>query len=264
MKGTSPLGLSSYASAVGIGHGRMLFGTAEEGLHVVSKALDTDPVIDAAQYKAGMDQWQARGYGLTHGPGGYGFYGLPLPWGATPEIDYFLRANLHGSGLPARAIEYYNASFDHYFITPDLTEISLLDAHAPPFQEWSRTGFSFNTYVNFTAPAGSVAICRFFNSSFVPKSSHFYAAHGFGCEDTLRLFPGWGLEDDKSFNTMLPDAMGTCPAETIPVYRFYNNGIGGAPNHRYATESSVRDEMLLKGWIPEGAGNLGVIMCAPQ
>ena len=24
-----------------------------------------------------MDEWQARGYGLTHGPGGYGFYGLP-------------------------------------------------------------------------------------------------------------------------------------------------------------------------------------------
>jgi hypothetical protein len=38
----------------------------------------------------------ARGYSLTHGPAGYGFYGLPLPWGVTPEIDYFLRANLHG------------------------------------------------------------------------------------------------------------------------------------------------------------------------
>ncbi len=78
----------------------MLFGTAEEGLHVVSKALDTDPVIDPVQYKTGKDQWQARGYGLTHGPAGYGFYGLPLPWGATPEIDYFLRANLHGPSLP--------------------------------------------------------------------------------------------------------------------------------------------------------------------
>ncbi len=100
MKGTNPLGLGSYPSAVGIGHGRMLFGTAEEGLHVVSKALDTDPVIDPVQYKTGKDQWQARGYGLTHGPAGYGFYGLPLPWGATPEIDYFLRANLHGPSLP--------------------------------------------------------------------------------------------------------------------------------------------------------------------
>ena len=74
----------------------MLFGTAQEGLHVVSKALATDPVIDSAKYTAGMDQWQARGYGLTHGRGGYGYYGLPLPWGETPEIDYFLQ------GQPAR------------------------------------------------------------------------------------------------------------------------------------------------------------------
>ena len=103
VKGTTPLGLTSYASAVGIGHGRMLFGTAEEGLHVVSKALDSDPVIDPVSYKTGKDQWQARGYGLTHGPAGYGFYGLPLPWGATPEIDYFLRANLHGPSLPGAA-----------------------------------------------------------------------------------------------------------------------------------------------------------------
>ncbi|MFO1412770.1 MAG: hypothetical protein U1F10_02450 [Burkholderiales bacterium] len=95
VKGTTPLGLSSYASAVGIGHGRMLWGTAEEGLHVVSKALATDPVIDSTKYKAGMSQWQARGYGLTHGPAGYGYYGNPLPWGETPEIDYFLSANLH-------------------------------------------------------------------------------------------------------------------------------------------------------------------------
>jgi filamentous hemagglutinin family protein len=95
VKGTSPLGLHSYSSAVGIGHGRMLFGTVEEGLHVVSKALPTDPVIDSAKYTAGKDQWQAAGYGLTHGPGGYGYYGLPLPWGETPEIDYFLEANLH-------------------------------------------------------------------------------------------------------------------------------------------------------------------------
>ena len=99
-RGTNPLGLDSYSTAVGIGAGRMLFGTAEEGLHVVSQALPTDPVIDMKAYTAGMDQWQAKGYNLTHGPAGYGYYGLPMPWGDTPEIDYFLKANLHGGGLP--------------------------------------------------------------------------------------------------------------------------------------------------------------------
>ena len=94
-RGTQPLGLKSYPSAVGIGAGRMLFGTAEEGLHVASQALPADVVINMNTYTAGLNQWQAKGYKLTHGPAGYGYYGLPLPWHDTPEIDYFLKANLH-------------------------------------------------------------------------------------------------------------------------------------------------------------------------
>jgi hypothetical protein len=159
-------------------------------------------------------------------------------------------------------VEYHHASFDHYFITPVAAEIALLDAHAPPFQDWSRTGFTFNAYVNSTAPAASVAICRFFNTSFAPKSSHFYAAHGFGCEDTLRLFPDWGLEDDKLFNEMLPAADGTCPTGTIPVYRLYNQGMGGAPNHRFVTSLAERQKMIDQMFVPEGNG-IGVGMCAP-
>ena len=108
-------------------------------------------------------------------------------------------------------VEYHNASFDHYFITPIIAEIALLDAHAPPFQDWSRTGFSFKAYANLSAPIASTPICRFFNDHFAPKSSHFYAPRGSGCEDTLALFPDWGLEDAKLFNTYLPDGTGTCP-----------------------------------------------------
>jgi Repeat of unknown function (DUF5648) len=160
-------------------------------------------------------------------------------------------------------VEYHHATFDHYFITPVAAEIALLDAAAPPFQDWSRTGFTFNAYVNATAPAASVAICRFFNTSFAPKSSHFYAAHGFGCEDTIRLFPDWMLEDDKLFNELLPAADGSCPAGTIPVYRLYNQGMGGAPNHRFVTSLSERQNMINQGFVPEGNG-IGVGMCAPS
>lgn len=159
-------------------------------------------------------------------------------------------------------VEYHNSDFDHYFITPVGAEIALLDAHAAPFQAWSRTGFSFSAYANVAAPAASVAICRFFNASFAPKSSHFYAPHGLGCEDTLRLFPDWGLEDDKLFNTMLPDATGACPVGTVPVYRLYNQGQGGAPNHRLVTSLAERQLMLDRGFIAEGNG-IGVGMCAP-
>jgi Repeat of unknown function (DUF5648) len=117
--------------------------------------------------------------------------------------------------------------------------------------------------VNAGAPAGSVAICRFFNDHFAPKSSHFYALRGFGCEATLATFPDWKLEDDKLFNTMLPDAAsGACPAGTIPVYRLYNNGMGNAPNHRFVTELAERQKMVTQGWVAEGAGT-GVGMCVP-
>ena len=174
-------------------------------------------------------------------------------------------ASVTAPGGPATVtvVEYHHATFDHYFITPVAAEIALLDAHAPPFQDWSRTGFTFNAYVNASAPAGSNAICRFFNDHFAPKSSHFYAGHGVGCEDTLRLFPDWGLEDDKLFNTMLPDAAsGACPAGTIPVYRMYNQGMGGAPNHRFVTSLAERQKMIDQGFAAEGAG-IGVGMCVP-
>ena len=159
-------------------------------------------------------------------------------------------------------VEYHHSVFDHYFITPVPDEIAKLDARTPPFEDWSRTGFSFKAYVNATAPVGSVAICRFFNDHFAPKSSHFYAAHGFGCEATLSRFPDWLLEDDKLFNTMLPDDGGGCPAGTIPVYRLYNNGMGAAPNHRFVTSLTERQKMIDLGYVPEGAG-IGVGMCVP-
>jgi len=67
------------------------------------------------------------------------------------------------------------------------------------------------------------------------------------------------------FNLLpIPALDGTCVAGTVPVYRLYNNGQGAAPNHRYTTDVSVRTQMIGQGWVPEGYGALGVIMCAPQ
>ena len=191
--------------------------------------------------------------------------GSPGNNGYTP-IDYLNFSDPLVVAQPGAAtkvaIEYHHAGFDHYFITPVEAEVALLDAHAPPFQEWSRTGFTFKVYAPATAPVGSVATCRFFNTSFAPKSSHFYAPHGFGCEATLAQFPDWGLEDDKLFYTMLPAADGTCPTGTIPVYRLYNNGMGSAPNHRFVTSLAERQNMIDKGYVAEGNG-IGVGMCVP-
>ncbi len=82
-----------YASAVGIGLGRLLCGSSEEGLVQISKALPSDPAPNYAMYRTGMNAFLARGHNLVHGHNGYGFHGLALPWGETAEIDYFLKWN---------------------------------------------------------------------------------------------------------------------------------------------------------------------------
>jgi hypothetical protein len=61
----------------------------------------------------------------------------------------------------------------------------------------------------------------------------------------------------------LPDASGSCAGGTLPLYRLYNNGQSGAPNHRYTTSPATRAAMLAQGWIAEGSG-IGVIGCAPD
>jgi hypothetical protein len=151
-------------------------------------------------------------------------------------------------------VEYYNSAFGHYFITPDVGEIAILDTRVPPFQDWSRTGYSFVAYESGAAPAGSVSICRFFNSSFAPKSSHFYAPKGLGCEQTLASFPDWHMENDNLFKAMLPNAGGACPGATVPIHRMYNNGLTGAPNHRFVTTLAERQVMLDRGHVSEGVG----------
>jgi hypothetical protein len=167
-------------------------------------------------------------------------------------------------GTPAKVtvVEYYNAVLDHYFITSLANEIALCDAGQSPCAGWVRTGESFNAYADAGGATGAVAVCRFFNDAYAPMSSHFYALHGLGCEDTLALFPDWKLESSDVFAMGAPNTDGTCPGTTIPVYRLYNNGAGGAPAHRFTIDPATRAQMIDAGWTPEGYG-VGVAFCAP-
>ena len=79
----------------------------------------------------------------------------------------------------------------------------------------------------------------------------------------MASFPEWQLEDDTLFNAMLPNGAGGCPAGFLPLYRLYNNGKGGAPNHRFVISLGEQRNMVSQGWIAEGAG-IGVGMCVPQ
>ena len=159
-------------------------------------------------------------------------------------------------GVKSVAVEYYHAVFDHYFVTNKADEITKLDNGT---LGWTRTGESFNVYSD--APAGSSGVCRFFSTSFDPKSSHFYTASASECE-TVKHEPRTGSSRASCSPCLTPDLAGNCPAGTLPVYRLYNDGQGAAPNHRFTTSLVTRATMLAKGWLPEGDG-IGVTMCAP-
>ena len=182
----------------------------------------------------------------------------------SPQTMTATGNGIGGAGPPpppggtATAIEYYHGAFDHYFMTAIADEITKLDNGT--FVGWTRTGKSFKVHPD--AAAGLNAVCRFFSTAFGEKSSHFYTPDAPEC-GVVKASPSWTFEAEV-FHVVYPAFDGSCPASTVPVYRMYNDGQGGAPNHRYTTELAVRNAMLALGWIAEGAGTIGVIMCAPQ
>jgi hypothetical protein len=166
-----------------------------------------------------------------------------------------------GGGGPtntAVAVEYYHAAFDHYFVTTVQDEITKLDNGT--FVGWARTGKQFKVYTS--AGPGLSGVCRFFSTTFNPKSSHFYTADESECT-VVKANKDWTFEA-VVFYVPVPAMSGACPIGTMPVFRLYNNGQGAAPNHRFTVESAVREDMMAKPipWIPEGYG-IGVTMCSP-
>jgi hypothetical protein len=156
------------------------------------------------------------------------------------------------------AVEYYYAAWDYYFATSFPDEIAILDGGAFG-GVWKRTGQTFNVW---SQPiSGASATCRFFSTSFAPKSSHFYTPFASECA-TVKNNPNWQYEA-IAFYLQLPGVAGTCAAGTTVLYRLYNNGMGGAPNHRYTTNASIAGQMRAAGWVLEGNGVTGAFACVP-
>jgi hypothetical protein len=79
-----------YGSAGAVGQGRMVCAGAGEGLLVLSMRQAGD-VTASASVQRGEREYHNRRLHLLFGHRGYGFYGLPLPWGASADLDnYFL------------------------------------------------------------------------------------------------------------------------------------------------------------------------------
>jgi hypothetical protein len=98
---------------------------------------------------------------------------------------------------------------------------------------------------------------------FSPKSSHVFTANEDEYDELMSgAIAGWSLEGPV-FSAPLPSSDGTCPSGTIPVYRLYNNSMGGAPNHRLITDANEFAHMAASGWTPEGEG-IGIGFCSPE
>jgi len=156
------------------------------------------------------------------------------------------------------AVEYYYGAWNYYFETSFPDEIAALDGGAFG-GVWKRTGQTFNVWPQ--PNVNSSPTCRFFSTDFAPKSSHVYTPFASECA-SLKVSPDWRYEG-IAFHIQLASTDGLCTDGTIPLYRLYNNGMGGAPNHRYTTSMAILDEMIASGWIFEGNGNTTAFACVP-
>jgi hypothetical protein len=134
-------------------------------------------------------------------------------------------------------------------MSADADEIAGLDAGAFG-GAFVRTGRTFE--VIDTAEAGTAPVCRFFTTpgTFGAKSSHFYTADPVECEG-LKQNPNW-IYEKIAFHVAVPIG-GACAAGTVPVYRAFNDGQTGAPNHRFTTDLALYQQFTTTlGWLPEG------------
>jgi len=170
----------------------------------------------------------------------------------------FANATATMTARAVTAIEFYNPSLDHYFISSLAPDIDALDTGR--ISGWSQTGWGFSVYPSQAAAgAGVTPVCRII----IPPpfgDSHFFGRSVQECADTLTKFPFMSQETPNAFFVALPTA-GECPSRTVPVYRVFSNRIDA--NHRYTIDPLVRDQMVVMGWIAEGDGPDLVAMCAP-
>jgi hypothetical protein len=159
---------------------------------------------------------------------------------------------LHASqaaGQTQLAVEYYYADWNFYFVTSDPGEIAALDGGAFGGL-WKRAGQTFTVWIGPTN--GALPTCRFFSVIFAPRSSHFYTDRANECAQ-LKQNPGWQYEAIAFYLQPLTASF-DCPAGTIILYRLFNNGMGGAPNHRFITDVAQVAAMVAAGWSLEGDG----------
>ena len=154
----------------------------------------------------------------------------------------------------AQAIEYYNASLNHYFITAFPEEAAMLDA-GTVVKGWARTGVTFNVWKTAGDDPAAVPVCRFFGTPGIGPNSHFYTADAAECT-IVKGNPNWTYEA-IAFYVEVPLA-GVCKSGTEAVYRsFYPGASVSQSNHRFLPDLTMHQKMASSSTLE------GVVMCAP-
>jgi hypothetical protein len=180
-------------------------------------------------------------------------------------------SSLANAAVPpeTEAVEFYNTTNKHYFVTASAGEALGIDKGAAG-AGWIRTGRSFQVWISkSTAPANAQPVCRFYSSG---ANSHFYTADATECAWLKQLeandrsanaasgapLKGW-IYEGIAFFTQVPSG-GACPAGTADVLRTYNNGFvtGEGSNHRFVDHPALAQLMVDKKWTAER-----VAFCVP-
>ena len=188
------------------------------------------------------------------------YTGGPTNQGYDPR-DYVNFANTLVIGVPpptankVPAVEYYHAQIGQFFLTAQADEQYGLDNGLLP--GWARTG---NAFFVWDAPTGSAqSVYRLFTVKFANKAAHFYTTSA-AERDYNRVENGGNWTYEKVAFFLTPAIGGACSPGAVPIYRMFNNGQTGAPNHRFTTSyATYLDFTLNRNWAGEG-----VVFCAPQ
>jgi uncharacterized protein (DUF1800 family) len=167
----------------------------------------------------------------------------------------FLFSAFVAAGEPtARAVEFYNARLNHYFITAFPEEAAMLDAGIV-VPGWARTGVTFSAWASAGDSPTAVPVCRFFGTPGVGPDSHFYTADPNECA-LVKQNPGWTFEAISFYIEPAPAV--SCPAKTAPIYRsFYPGPNVTASNHRFLPDLTMHQKMAASSIVE------GVVMCEP-
>ena len=176
---------------------------------------------------------------------------------AMPDSDA-VADDFFAHPAPAALVrEYRSVTGERYRLAITQQEKAALDTGREP--GWRRTGRYFRTLDPLaTDAADAVPVCRFY----LPPphgDTRIHSAHAAECAAIPRAIPGAVLEARDAFRAALPQDDGSCRAPLLPLYRSWN-GLGAA-NHRLTTDLPEHADMLVRGWIGEGAGTIGTAMC---